>query len=57
MSSAVSSAPIFFNERILLTFAKPPAIPLFDSRFTTSFPQASDPEVGSEPPSCMENHD
>ncbi|THV64018.1 hypothetical protein D6D29_10709 [Aureobasidium pullulans] len=23
----------------------PPAIPLFDSRFTTSFPQASDPEA------------
>ncbi|TIA36740.1 hypothetical protein D6C78_05216 [Aureobasidium pullulans] len=44
------SRPAFHSRYICVCQASivssaPPAIPLFDSRFTTSFPQASDPEA------------
>ncbi|THW74922.1 hypothetical protein D6D19_04430, partial [Aureobasidium pullulans] len=35
----------FAEARRRIWWMTPPAIPLFDSRFTTSFPQASDPEA------------
>lgn len=33
------------GQKVTDIFQQPPAIPLFDSRFTTNFPQSPDPEV------------